>query len=70
MNTIEFNSIGKYMHALYSIKDSDSLINKYYHIKEAVGMMQNELFVNGLLSFEPNFNNYFHKRIAVIEFSF
>ncbi|SHH45604.1 hypothetical protein SAMN05444148_2057 [Winogradskyella jejuensis] len=70
INTIEFNSIGKYMHALYSIKDSDSLINKYYNRKEAVGIMQNKLFVNGFLSFEPNFNNYFHKRIAVIEFSF
>jgi len=32
--------------------------------------MQNELFVNGILSSNPDFNDYFHKRIVVMEFSF
>ncbi len=32
--------------------------------------MQNEILVTGILNSDPNFNNYFHKRIVVLEFSF
>ncbi|GFZ87542.1 hypothetical protein GCM10011531_18770 [Aquaticitalea lipolytica] len=70
IETISVNNIGKYMQALYVVKDSDNLINKYWEKREAAGMMQNELVVNGILSSNPDFNDYFHKRIVVLEFSF
>lgn len=68
--TINVNNLGKYMQALYSVKDSDSLIYKYFEKREAAGIMQNEIVINGLLSLNGNFNDYFHKRIVVMEFSF
>ncbi|AXP81600.1 hypothetical protein CJ739_2527 [Mariniflexile rhizosphaerae] len=67
---LQVNGIGKYMQALYIVKDSDSLIKKYWEKREAAGMMQNELVIPGILSLNPDFNNYFHKRIVVVEFSF
>lgn len=70
VNGIESNNLGKYMQALYKIKDSDSLIAQYHHVKKASGILPNELFVNGFLETNPDFNNYFHKRIAILEFSF
>ena len=69
IETITVNNVGKYMQALYLIKDSDSLIKKYWEKREAAGMMQNQLVVNGILSSNPDFKNYFHKRIVVLEFS-
>ena len=68
--SLKENNLGNYMTALYKIKDSDSLIKKYWEKREAAGIMQNTLIVDGLLSSEPDFNNYFHKRIVVAEFSF
>lgn len=67
---LQINAVGKYMQALYTVKNSDSLINKYWEKREVAGMMQNELIVRGILSSNPNFNNYFHKRIVVLEFSY
>ncbi|GGK35635.1 hypothetical protein GCM10007962_32520 [Yeosuana aromativorans] len=52
------------------IKDSDTLIKRYWDMRESAGMLSNELFVSGTLSLEPDFNNYFHKRIVVVEYSF
>ena len=70
IKSLDVNQIGKYMRALYAIKDSDSLIKKYWDKREAAGLMQKELIVNGILSSKPDFNDYFHKRIVVVEFSF
>lgn len=70
LETISANNVGKYMQALYLVKDSDSLIKKYWESREAIGLMQNELVVNGILSSNPDFKGYFHKRIVVLEFSF
>ena len=67
---LQINGVGKYMQAIYAVKDSDSLINKYWQKREAAGMMQMELIVPGILSQRPDFNDYFHKRIVVLEFSF
>ena len=67
---LQINQGGKYMRALYAVKDSDSLIYKYWDKREAAGMMQNELIVSGILSSNPDFNDYFHKRIVVLEFSY
>jgi hypothetical protein len=68
--TIDSNNMGKYMAALYSIKDSDSLIKTYWKYREAGGLIQKEIVIPGLLSLEPDFGDYFHKRIVVVEFSF
>lgn len=68
--SLKENNFGNYMTALYEIKDSDSLIKKYWSKREAMGIMQNTIIVDGLLSSKPDFNNYFHKRIVVAEFSF
>lgn len=67
---LQINQGGKYMRALYTVKDSDSLIHKYWEKREAAGMMKNEFVVRGILTSNPDFNNYFHKRVVVLEFSF
>ncbi len=67
---LHFNRFGKYMEALYAIKESDSLIFEYWDKKEAAGNMQDELVVDGILNSKPNFDNYFHKRIVIIEYSY
>ncbi|MTE25391.1 hypothetical protein [Winogradskyella ouciana] len=64
------NGVGKYMRAIYEIKEHDTLMMEYYKRREIGGLMQNEIFVNGILHFRPDFNNYFHKRIVVIEFTY
>ena len=58
------------MIALDKIKDTDSLIYKYWKMREIGGLRSNEFFVKGTLSLNPDFDNYFHKRIVVIEYSF
>lgn len=70
IKVLKVNPIGDYMRALYAVKDSDSLVEEYQSLREATGMMQNELFANGILSLNPDFTNYFHKRIVVLEHSF
>ena len=68
--TLNSKNLGKYMLALYSIKDTDSFISEYCAKRESAGLMQNELVVEGILSLNPDFTDYFHKRIVVIEFSY
>ena len=67
---LEANNLGKYMTALYKIKNTDTLIKKYWKIREAAGILPNTMFVDGILYHNPDFKNYFHKRIVVVEFSF
>lgn len=67
---LEINGVGKYIQALFVVKDSDSLVKVYLEKRQAAGMMSNELFVPGILSSKPNFRDYFHKRIVVLQFSF
>ncbi len=63
------NHAGKYSIALNKLKDSDFLINGYYEVREAAGLMHPILFATEILSSNPDFNDYFHKRIVVLEFS-
>jgi len=70
IKSLNINRIGKYMRAIYAVKDSDSLLKKYWDKRDAAGLMQNELVINGILSSKPDFNDYFHKRIVVVAFSF
>ncbi len=67
---LKANNFGKYMNGLYKIKDSDSLIKRYWKIRESAGILPNSMFVDGFLYYNPDFNDYFHKRIVVAEFSF
>tara|TARA_R110002049_G_scaffold277604_2_gene456145 strand:- start:1994 stop:2524 length:531 start_codon:yes stop_codon:yes gene_type:complete len=68
--SLKENNFGRYMEALFLIRNSDSVIKKYWSKREALGIMDNIVFVDGFLYSNPDFNNYFHKRIAIIEFSF
>lgn len=67
---LDVNQMGKYMQALFNVRESDSLVYGYWDKRRAGGLMQNELIANGILYYKPNFNNYLHKRIVVVEFSF
>ena len=66
---LETNHAGKYSIELGKLKDSDSLINGYYEVREAAGLLTAELLASEILNSNPDFNNYFHKRIVVLEFS-
>ncbi len=70
LTTYYSNGIGKYMRALYEIKDHDTLIMDYFKRREIGGLMPNKIFVKGILHSKPDFHNYFHKRIVVIEFTY
>jgi len=70
VKTINSKNTGKYMFALFKVKDSDSLLKTYWKYREAGGLIQHEIVVDGILSLKPNFNDYFHKRITVVEFSY
>jgi len=69
-NVIDSNPVGKYISALYSIKDSDSLIKTYWKYRYSGGLIQKEIVIPGILSLEPDFGDYFHKRIIVVEFTY
>lgn len=64
------NPIGKYMHALYAIKDKDSVVETYFKVREGVGIIMTSQFAKGILYHKPDFDNYIHKRIVVLENSF
>ncbi len=67
---LEINPFGKYMEALKTIKDSDSLISGYYEVREIAGFVSPVIFASGILISDPDFTDYFHKRIVVLEFSY
>ncbi len=67
---LEINYAGKYMEALKVIKNSDSLISGYYDVREIAGFVSPVLFASGILISDPDFSDYIHKRIVVLEFSY
>ncbi len=67
---LEINYAGKYMKALKVIKNSDSLISGYYDVREIAGFVSPVLFASGILISDPDFSDYIHKRIVVLEFSY
>ncbi|EAP86323.1 hypothetical protein [Croceibacter atlanticus] len=69
-NGLLINVTGQYMRGLNYVAKSDKFVKKYYEKRQTAGMMSNELVVNGILNSNPDFNNYFHKRIVVLEFTF
>ncbi|WP_139171000.1 hypothetical protein [Lutibacter oricola] len=64
------NKTGQYLRALDYVGETDKFVKEYYENREAAGMIRQELIVRGILKSNPNFNDYFHKRIVVIEFTF
>lgn len=64
------NTVGKYMRGLYAIKERDSLIKKYFKIREAFGTLAHYRSAAGILYSNPDFDNYIHKRIVVLEYSY
>jgi len=69
-NGLIINETGQYMRGLEHVSRTDSFVKTYYEKRKAAGMMQNELVVNGILNSNPDFDNYFHKRIIILEFTF
>ncbi|SNS24670.1 hypothetical protein [Dokdonia pacifica] len=60
------NNIGKYMRALFAI-EGDSLVQTYFRSRESSGLMSTNRFAKGIQYYKPDFDNYIHKRIVVIE---
>ncbi len=63
----EYNYSNKYMQALYAVKETDTLIKKYFDLKQNGGSSPSDFFARGILELNPDFNDYFHKRIVVME---
>lgn len=64
------NTVGKYMRALYTIKEKDSLVKKYFRIRDVFGTLAHYRSAAGILYSNPDFDNYIHKRIVVLEYSY
>ncbi len=64
----QVNMNGKYMRALEKIKESDTLVKRYYEARKIDGALQDR--IDAILNSKPNFDNYFHKRIFVLEFGY
>jgi len=64
----QVNVNGKYMRALENIKESDTLVNRYYKSRKKDGIVQDR--IDAILNSKPNFDNYIHKRIVVLEFGY
>ena len=64
----QVNKNGKYMSALENIKESNTLVNRYYESRKKDGAVQDR--IDAILNSKPNFDNYIHKRIVVLEFGY
>ena len=60
------NTIGKYMQALYAIKDKDRITKSYFRFRERFGIITHYQFVDGIQYYKPDFDNYIHKIIVTI----
>lgn len=66
-DTPEFNTVGKYIQALYQIKDRDSFFNNFYKIKRDFGFIANDNLARVMLNDSVDFNDCLIKRIIVLE---
>jgi len=60
---ITFNINGKFVKALEKVQDSDSTIINYVDAKLSAGNISPSLFASGFLYAEPDYSDYFIKRI-------
>lgn len=66
-NTPEFNSVGKYIQALYQIKDRDTFFKNFYKRKNSYGFIRPESLARVILHDSVDLNEYLVKRIIVLE---
>ena len=69
-NSPRFNSTGKYLQALYQIKDRDTFFKNFYEQKEAIGHINPETLANVMLQENVDLNDYLIKRIIVLELAY
>lgn len=67
MKTPEFNGIGKYIQALYQIKERDTFFKNFVDYKNAVGMTKPNIIAKVMLEEKVDLNDYLVKRIIVLE---
>lgn len=63
----EFNTQGKYIQALYKLKDRDAFFRKFYDRKSSMGFLASEALASALLYENVDFNDYLIKRIIMLE---
>jgi len=64
---ITYNRNGRFFRGLELIKEQDSTIIKYLDDKNAMGDLAPSIVAGGLLAYNPNFSDYFLKRIIAVE---
>lgn len=69
-NSPRFNSTGKYLKALYQIKDRDTFFKNFYQRKEAVGLIRPEALAKVMLHENIDLTDYLVKRIIVLEMAY
>lgn len=65
-----FNSTGKYLQALYQIKDRDTFFKNFYERKEVMGHIRPETLANVMLQENVDLKDYLVKRIIVLEIAY
>jgi hypothetical protein len=66
----EFNTVGKYIQALYQIKELDTFFKKFYKQKSAFGFVRPSILANALLNEKVDLNDNLVKRIIVLEIAY
>ena len=69
MNSPSFNYIGKYLQALYKIKERDTFFKKFYKQKEH-GFIRPKILAKVMLEEYVDLNDYIVKRIIVLEIAY
>lgn len=65
---IKFNENGDYINAIEEIESSDSILTDYLSIKNLCGFIQDNIFSNAMLYYTVDIDDYFIKRIILIEY--
>jgi|TARA_B110000261_G_scaffold163181_1_gene208600 hypothetical protein len=66
-NRVSINYFGSYNKAINAVFNEPSFINEYFEIRDNSGNSNPSIFINRLLNSNSDFNDYFIKRITVIE---
>ena len=66
----EFKSTGKYIQALYQIKNRDTFFRNFYERKNAIGFIRPETLSNVMLLDSVDLNDYLVRRIIVLEIAY
>jgi len=66
-NRTEINYFGSYNKAINSISEELRFVKEYIESRNITGSTNPSIFVPHLIALKPDFNNYFIKRIIIIE---